>query len=216
MHVASPGGVARGSVRAVLAPMTPRSIALLATLAGCALTSKGDVLAVRWFDPETTRPRLTSAATGTPASRGRAVELGRVTAGANLRERIAYRDDAYEVGYYDDKRWTERPEVYVRRALARALFEEHGMRRALGGPAPVLEVEVLAFEELRGRPPVARIRLRVVLHDDRDALFERTVTVDRASRADAQGFEAIVEAMARALDAAGEEIAGETERALAP
>ncbi|MBX3259319.1 MAG: membrane integrity-associated transporter subunit PqiC [Labilithrix sp.] len=195
--------------------MTPRSIALLATLAGCALTSKGDVLAVRWFDPETSRPRLTSAAAGAAAGAGRAVELGRVTSGPSLRERIAYRDDAYEVGYYDDKRWTERPEVYVRRALARALFEDRGMRRALGGPAPVLEVEVLAFEELRGRAPAARIRLRVVLHDDRDALLERTFTVDRPVRAGAQGFEGIVEAMGRALDAAGEEIAGATARALA-
>ncbi|MBX3208891.1 MAG: membrane integrity-associated transporter subunit PqiC [Labilithrix sp.] len=195
--------------------MAPRSIVLVAMLSGCALTSKGDALAVRWFDPETPRTRLTSAAEGAPAhGPQRAVELGRVTSGGNLRERIAYRDDAYEVGYYDDKRWTERPEVYVRRALSRAMFEDRGMRRALGGPAPVLEVEVLAFEELRGESRAARIQLRVVLHDDRDALLERTILVDRPVRAGAKGFEGLVEAMAEALDAAGEEVANATARAL--
>jgi cholesterol transport system auxiliary component len=194
-------------------------LALTMALMGCggALTSKGEALDVRWFNPETVRPRLTSAA-GTPSARvgqGQELELGHVASGINLRERIAYRDAAYEVGFYDDKRWTERPEVYVRRALARTLFEERGMRRALAGQAPVLDVEVLSFEMLRGEVPSARIQLRMVVHDDRDAFLEKTLTVDRPMPPGSKGFEGLVQAMAQALDAAAEEVATQTSVALA-
>jgi cholesterol transport system auxiliary component len=115
---------------------------------------------------------------------------------------------------YDDKRWTERPEVYVRRALARTLFGEHGIRRTLTGQAPALEVEVLSFEELRGRPPTARIQLRILLHDHRAALLEQTITVDRAALPGDESFDAFVHAMAQALDAAAEQVVKEVERAL--
>ncbi|MDF2697868.1 MAG: hypothetical protein K0S65_6251 [Labilithrix sp.] len=194
-----------------------RSLALTMALMGCggALTSKGEALDVRWFNPETVRPRLTSASETAPAGAGQELELGHVASGINLRERIAYRDAAYEVGFYDDKRWTERPEVYVRRALARTLFEERGMRRALAGQAPVLDVEVLSFEMLRGETPSARIQLRMVVHDDRDAFLEKTLTVDRPMPPGSKGFEGLVQAMAQALDAAAEEVANQTSVALA-
>lgn len=177
---------------------------------GCALTSKADALAVRWYTPETNKPRLTSApasASAEPPPAQAAIELGRVTSGINLRERIAYRDAAYEVGYYDDKRWTERPELYVERALARTLFEERGMRRALAGQAPVLDVEVVSFEMLRRKTPVARVQLRVVVHDDRDSLFERTINVERQAEKGEDDFDAVVHAMAQALDAASDQVA---------
>ena len=188
--------------------------ALLPASVGCALTSKGDALSIRYFDPETASPRLTGASTGAQAQ-GKAVELGRVTSGANLRDRIAYRDAAFEMGFYDDKRWTERPEVYVRRELARTLFEERGMRRALAGQAPVLEVEVVSFEELRGASPSARIQLRILVHDDRDALLEKTITVDRPVVPGAKGFDGLVQAMAQALDAATEQVANEVAAVIA-
>jgi cholesterol transport system auxiliary component len=208
-------------------------------LACCALTSKGDALSIRYFDPETARPRITSAssaagsatatatttagessATGPSAARTRrgqgvAVELGRVSSGINLREKIAYRDAAFEVGFYDDKRWTERPEVYVRRELARTLFEERGMRRALAGQAPVLEVEVVAFEELRGSPASARIQLRILVHDDRDVFLEKTISVDRPVPATAKGFDGLVQAMAQALDVVADQVANEVASVLA-
>ena len=183
-------------------------------LAGCALTSKGDALAVRYFDPETARPRITSAAQPATQGQGMAVELGRVSSGINLREKIVYRDAAFEVGFYDDKRWTERPEVYVRRELARKLFEERGMRRALAGQAPVLEVEVVAFEELRGPPSAAHIQLRILVHDDRDAILEKTITADRPVAPGAKGFDGLVQAMAQALDAATDQVANEVAGAM--
>lgn len=182
------------------------TVALLGT--GCALTSKGDALAVRWYSPEVEKARLTSAAEGQPGASVPAIELGRVTSGINLRERIAFRDTAYEVGYFDDRRWTERPEVYVERALARTLFEERGMRRALAGQAPILDVEVLSFEVLRRETPAARVQLRIVLHDDHDALLERTLTVERAAPRGGD-FGTLVRAMAEALDQAAEEVAND-------
>jgi cholesterol transport system auxiliary component len=191
-------------------------LALALGVGGCALTSKGEPLNVRWFDPETVRPRLTSAtlAAGPAAPPAPAIELGRVTSGLDLREKIAYRDSAYEVGFYDDKRWTERPEVYVRRELGRTLYEERGIRRPIGGSGPILDVEVLSFEELRGPARAARIRLRMLIHDDRTTLLERTLTIDRPLRPGAKGFDAVVQAMAEALASAAEEVATETELVL--
>jgi cholesterol transport system auxiliary component len=193
-------GVARAAI--VVA-----SLALIGSTA-CALTSKAEALTVRYYDPESVAPvRLTSAGAPTAPQ----IEIGRVSSGVNLREKIAYRTTAFEVGFYDDRRWTERPEVYVRRALARTLFEEHGFTRALAGQAPTLDVEVVAFEELRGGArsagDVARVRLRVVLHDDRDALLEKTITVDRPVARGGEHFEAFARAMAEAMDAATHAIA---------
>ena len=187
---------------------------------GCALTSKADALSVRFFNPEQARPQLTSAqqnpaSPNAPArSGGAALELGRVSSGVHLRDKIAYRNAAFEVGYYEDKRWTERPEIFVRRALARTLFEEHGMRRTLGGQAPVLEVEVVAFEEVRHPVLAARIQLRIIVHDERSALLEKTITIDRPVPPGTTGIDGLVQAMAQALDAAAEEVATETDAAI--
>jgi cholesterol transport system auxiliary component len=181
--------------------------------------SKGDALAIRWYTPENVKTTLTSASAGPaviPESAPQ-LELGRVSSGINLREKIAYRDSAFEQGYYDDKRWTERPEVYVRRELERVLFEEHGLRRALAAQAPALEVEVVRFEEVIGPGSIhaARIQLKMVVHDERDALLEKTITVERPVNKNAKGFAGVVQAMAQALDAAAEEVAGEVKRVLA-
>jgi cholesterol transport system auxiliary component len=182
------------------------SVGLVLVLAGCALTSKSEVLDVHWYSPESVKTQLTSA---TPAQAGPELELGRVWAGRGLREKIAYRDSAHEIGYHEDKRWTERPEVYVRREIARTLFEERGMRRSVSGNAPVLDVEVLAFEEVRSPTPAARIQVRVVVHDDRESLLEKTITVERAAAS--KDFGALVQAMAQALDAVGDEVAREVQ-----
>lgn len=185
---------------------------LLACLSGCALTNKADALDIRWYTPENTKPRLTSATDGVIADSALQVQLGRVSSGINLREKIAYRESAYEQMFYEDKRWTERPEVFVRRALERSLFEEHGMRRALAAQAPSLEVEVVAFEEVLRPVHAARVALKVVIHDGKDSLLEKTVTVERPVPADAPGFTGVAQAMAVALDVAAEEITSDTVR----
>lgn len=175
---------------------------VLLLLTGCALTSKGDALNIRWFSPEQIKPRITSAAAQAPAQG--AVELGRVSSGFHMREKIMYREATYELGFYEDRRWTERPEVFVRRELARTLYEERGFTRAISGAAPVVDVEVIAFEELRmPRVRAARVQLRVIFHDGRDVLSEETITIDKPFEKN----EEFVSAMAEALDAAAGAVA---------
>lgn len=182
---------------------------LILFLSGCALTNKADALDIRYFTPEHVRPRLTGAAD----ARGPALRLGRVTSGLHLREPIAYRDGTYEVGYYEDRRWTERPDLYVRRELGRVLFEEHGFRRVVSGDAPTLDVEVIAFEEVKTRElHAARVVVRVLLVSDR-VLLEDTITVDEPVAASAP-IDEVVSAMARALDGMSDRVAREVGQVL--
>jgi cholesterol transport system auxiliary component len=204
--------------RSMLALALTAAAALIGT-GGCALTSKADVVNIRYFSPEVVRPRLTGAgASAAPAAPNDAVEvrLGRVSSGPNLRERIAYRDAAYELGYYDDWRWTERPETFVRRELGRTMFEEHGFHRVLGGSAPSLEIEVIAFDDVRlpsGR--AARVQLKVILFEDTGVVYEDTFAVDKPVGGDKPKIEDVVAAMASALEAVAEQVATRTGRELA-
>jgi len=184
--------------------------------AGCALTSKADVMDVRYFTPEHVKPRLTGEGVKRAAS-PLEVRLGRVSSGANLRERIAYRDSAYEIGYYEDRRWTERPETFVRRELGRTLFEERGFRHAVGGVAPTLDAELVSFDEVRlpGDKRAARVQLKVVLYEDYAVLFEDTITVDRPVNGTKPKIEDVVAAMAEALDVAAEQVADRVATSLA-
>ena len=141
---------------------------------GCALTGKGDALSPRYFSPE-------QSALQRPAPSGQHFELqlGQVSSASHLDERIAYRLSGSEVGFYDDRRWTELPEVYLRRALERELFEQRGLERMVGGTAPTLEVELTGFEELRGKNSRARVTLRFTLRDERRSLLESRINVER-------------------------------------
>ena len=185
----------------------------------CALTSKAEVVDVRYFNPERIDPRIDRAApaaapqTTIPTLR---LRLGRVSSGPNLRERIAYRNSAYELGYYEDLHWTERPEVYVRREFGRSLFETHALRRVLTGAAPTLDVELIAFDEVRLKASrVARIQLKVILYDDAGVIFEDTLTIDRPVTGENPTIEDVVAAMAIALDAASEQVALRVQQSLA-
>jgi ABC-type uncharacterized transport system auxiliary subunit len=193
---------------------------LVAGASGCALTSKAEVVEIRYFSPEQVKPHLTGAdaslAPAAPAPNDALeVRLGRVSSGPNLRERIAFRGAAYELGYYEDWRWTERPETFVRRELGRTLFEEHGMHRVFGGAAPTLDVEVISFDDLRlqtGR--AARVQLKVILGADDGVIWEDTITVDRAVSVEKPKIEDVVGAMAVALDAASEQVTAKVQQAL--
>lgn len=189
-------------------------VVLCLLLSGCALTNKSDALDVRWFTPEHVKTQITSARTDQSAKLP--LELGRVRAGSQLREKIVFRDARWEVGFYEDRRWTERPEEYVRRALGRTLFEERGFERSISDPnAAVLEVELLGFEELRAKPVhAARVQLRMILHDGRDVLHEETVTVDKPLPENDASMEAFVAAMAEALDASAAIVADRTQAVL--
>jgi cholesterol transport system auxiliary component len=190
-----------------LAVALPLAIAVTSA-SGCALLSRGSAMEPRWFTPEVAR-----ATEGIPEMQPtRDLHLGRVTSGATISLRIAFSDGMYEVGYYDDRRWTERPELYVRRALDRALFEEGRFQRAPMSGGPSLDVDVLKFEEVKGATThAARVALHLVLSTDR-VLLERTVTVSEPAAG--EPFDAFVAAMALVLGTTATEVARDVGQAL--
>jgi cholesterol transport system auxiliary component len=204
----------------------PTAVALCAAgvafaASACALMSKAELVDIRYFSPERVKSRRTGedpvlvaplAAPNGPLQ----LRLGRVSSGPNLRERIAYRDAAYELGYYQDLRWTERPETYVRRALGRSLFEAHGLHRVLSGEAPTLDVEVIAFDDLRLKTErAARVQLNVILYQGNNVILEDTLTVDHPVAGQKPEIEDVIAAMAAALDAVADQVALRVQKALA-
>jgi len=173
------------------------------SLPACALLGKNDPVVPRYFTPEyegdparsTLRPDLQ-------------LRLGRVQGWAHVRERLATRNSAREIVYSEDRQWTERPEIYLRRALARTLFEERGVVASLSSRAVTLEVELIAFEEV-GRPHQARMQAFFVLRDDRVGLLEETITVELpvASGAHTDEARAAVDGLSQVLQAGVTQIA---------
>jgi cholesterol transport system auxiliary component len=187
-------------------------LALSLTAVGCALTQKATPAAARYFSPE-----LPSGKSPSSTSLGPALELrlGRITAGAHLRERIVFRDSKYELGFYEDLRWTERPDTYLRRALSQVLFSELGLRSVLSGAAPVLDVELVRFEEVRQPRHVAALELSFALRDERVVRRAQTVTIElpipETDKSAAAGVMAATlgEALRSAVAQLGERIRGD-------
>lgn len=181
-------------------------LAGLAFVSACALLSKSDPIVPRYFTPET-------ATGGDPvAETGLELRLGRVNADEYLKDKIVHRDSTYEVGYYEERLWTDKPEAYVRRALARAIFGHRGVREVVSGVGTTLDVDVVAFEEVRTPRHVGRVELAFVLYDDRVVRLSRSIAVERPI-ADSKGdgaAVAAVEAIGEALDAAVDGIADAT------
>jgi cholesterol transport system auxiliary component len=179
--------------------MTPTRawwILALSPQIGCALFLKSDPFVPRYFSPETA---TTSASPIAPS--GLELRLGRVNAADYLRDRIVFRDSAYEVGYYEERRWTETPESYVRRELGRALFDRRGVRQIMYGAGSTLDVDVIAFEEVRGPAHVGRVELTYVVVGDRTVQFAHSITVERpiANTTASAAADSIVQALGRAL-----------------
>jgi uncharacterized lipoprotein YmbA len=187
--------------------MKPILLALF--LSGCALTSKATPVDFRYFSPE--------AMNAHPAKReaGPALRLGRITSSATLRTRIVHRDSEWELGTYETLRWTDNPEVYVRHALSRALFDETPLTPAVGGSAPAVDVEVSAFEEVRrGRARAGRVQLRWVLHDDRSTLGSGVITSEKDAAGD--DIEHVVAAIASAMNDASGRVASAVAKEMKP
>jgi uncharacterized lipoprotein YmbA len=183
---------------------------LFVVLAGCALTSKAAPLAPRYFSPE-----LREESSPHPAANaGLELRLGRIEAAAHLEQRLAYRSDESELGYYDSWRWTEPPEAYLERALVQQLFEQRGLVRVVSGPAPTLDVELSSFEELRSGAARARVELRLSLRDERRSLLERTLRVEQAMAPGAPADAPL--RLTRALSAALEQAVGELAALVTP
>ena len=182
---------------------------------GCALTSKADALSPRFFSAE-----LETRAAELPEPEGAPLELrlGQVEAASHLEERISYRLNGAELGYYEDRRWTEAPEHYLRRALERELFERRHIRRVVSGPGATLDVELTAFEELRRPPARVRLALSYTLHDARQSSLERSLVIERplADVDEPDRAQQVAAALGIALGAAVAEISDQVVRKLPP
>jgi cholesterol transport system auxiliary component len=200
-----------GSSRAKSSPTRSPSWLLCAVTAlataGCALTSKSEPLAPRYFSPE--RSGEVKRPSARPLASIAELRLGRINGASHLDERLVYRDSDYELGYYAERRWTEAPEEYLARRLTRALFEERGLRHVIGGTAPTLEAELIAFEEVRSPKRVARVQVAVRLLDHRLVRWEETLTIDQPVAQGRHGdlADATVAALGMALTALVDRIA---------
>lgn len=186
---------------------------LLGLLGNCALTGKGDALYPRYFSPEADAE---SGAVSVPAGPPLALRLGQVDAASHVQERFAYRLEPSELSYYEERRWTEPPERYLRRALERELFQRRGIRRTVSGPGATLDIELTAFEELRTSPARVRLALSFSLHDDRQSQLERHVVVERPLPASSQAASArdVTAALSLALNAAVLDVSEQVAREL--
>jgi cholesterol transport system auxiliary component len=149
-------------------------VLLVSTVPGCALLSKSEPMVPRYFSLEpAAEPRASAAPTDLQ------LRLGPVTSGSEIRQNLVVRDAAQELSYSEERRWTEKPEAYLRRALSQELFERRGVRRVISGPSLSIEVELVSFEEVK-RPAgsAARVAATVILHDERVVRMERTLTVE--------------------------------------
>ncbi|HTV20859.1 MAG TPA: ABC-type transport auxiliary lipoprotein family protein [Polyangiaceae bacterium] len=185
--------------------MNRASLVLLFALPlGCAFTSKGEALTPRYFSPALEAAPRAAEGNGAPPE----LRIGRIEPAAYLEERIAYRVNDSELAYYEDRRWTEPPEQFVRRALESALFETHTFQRIISGAAPTLDVEVLGFDEVREAKPRARLSLLISLRDERRSLLERTITLESPLdlAGDNDAGRALARAMADALSRATRDI----------
>jgi ABC-type uncharacterized transport system auxiliary subunit len=187
---------------------------LLGSLAsGCALLTKADPLTPRYFsaEPSGTGPASGDSVRAAPSENSvpnRELKLGRVTSASYLAERLVFRESSYELGFYEDRRWTEKPEAYFRRALSRALYEQGGFRRVLSGAGLTLDCELVEFAELKSPAHIARARANFVLYDSRSVRTEATVTVELpiAAGKEQAGAAASVAALSLALTSAVDQI----------
>jgi cholesterol transport system auxiliary component len=169
----------------------------LGTLSACALLSKADPMVPRYFTPESDESSATPVA---PRVEPQRLRLGAVDSGSQLRDRMMFRSTAHELGYYADRRWTERPEAYLRRGLVRVLFEERGLLRVDAG-SPTLDAELVAFEVRHSAQPTVRVQVVIALDDARAGKLSRTITVDQPVRSSVGTDDAAaeVEALGSAL-----------------
>ncbi|HEY3801064.1 MAG TPA: ABC-type transport auxiliary lipoprotein family protein [Kofleriaceae bacterium] len=171
-------------------------------VAGCALTSHSTPVELRYFTP------LANTAPAVPAATAPAtpLRLGRIVPSSLLRTRIVHRDSSVELVPYETLRWSDPPETYVRRALAHALFDTRAFDEVVGGNGPVLDVDVLAFEEdRRGDRRFGRVVLGYQLRSDERVVAHGVVAVEREARS--PQIDAVVTAVGDALSAAAAELA---------
>lgn len=170
----------------------------LTVLAGCALATKSPPVTVRYYSPP--------LADGSESRSQRpSARLARISAASHLGYAIAYRTSPVELQLHDLDRWTDTPDIYVKRALEQRLAHNPSGRS--------LDVEVLAFEELHS-PPSGRVQLSYTIRTDERVLASDIVTVVRSARSERRAD--VVVAIGHALDAAADQIAARVAHAVQP
>jgi len=178
---------------------------------GCALTEKGEALDVRYYAAEPGAREAAAAIAPVPGDDGVArarvlLRVGRISASSHLGKKLIYRTSSVDVGIQEDRRWTERPDEYLRRSLDSVLFGETAVTKSLAGAAPTLDVELIAFEEIRtGAERRGRVEIRYALHDEREVLVSDSVLVE--IKAASERPEDVVRAISIALTQASKQIA---------
>lgn len=168
-------------------------------LSACALTSRAAPFEIRYFAPNVAARSVTTTSARASVTAPPKVCVRQITSSEFLRNPLVYRVSTYEVGSYDDRRWTEYPEVYLRRSLDHALFDGGRFVEGQPGRCPTLDVELLGFEELRrGDARAGRVQLVYRLFDGDRVVASEVVTIER----DAGGTEPadIVAAIGTALE----------------
>jgi cholesterol transport system auxiliary component len=188
----------------MLAPRTIIAVLVLLPACSSALFRKSEPLDVRYFSP----PSAAAAEPALPSGEPRPeLRLGRISAAPHLGKRIAFRSGAHEVGYYEKLRWTESPDEYVRWDLVQTLFEREGLTRVVSGGGPTLDVELVAFEEVKEPRHLARVVLNATLVDGRLERYGRTFVIERPIEGGAA--EDTVAALASALHEGVERVAAD-------
>ena len=130
-------------------------------LSACALFRHPD--APRFFDPEPAARALAPAEPAGASSVKVPVRLGPVRSSSYRRDRIVWRASEFELGLYEDRRWTDLPSHYVERALARELYERRGISRPGAQPAATLLADVVAFDDVIAPTREAYVAIFVTL-----------------------------------------------------
>ena len=143
-----------------------------------------------------------AAAEGAPASAaaGR-LRLRTVASAAYLDEGVAWRSGV-QVGVRPGVRWAERPEVVLQRVVLAQLFSGGRLVRTEALDAPLLDVELLAFEELLDEGgDVALVELRARLLDEsRDEVLSFELQSRQPLGRDGDRTEALARALGAGLD----------------
>ena len=183
--------------------------ALILVLTSCALTSRSAPLELEYYTPDA--PASPAVSSRVVSDRAPRVRLGRVSLPLDMREQIFARTSAVELLKYDHRRWTDAPDVFVRSALRRALFERGALTEAATGVALRLEIDVIAFEERRVPYLAGHVRLAYRIIDEGDVVSRGIVDVARPACTAA--FDAVVIAIGAALDEASTRVARAVETA---
>jgi cholesterol transport system auxiliary component len=184
------------------------SALLLLSTSSCAFLFKSDAKEPRYYSPDPLEPAdaPVNAASKPDSNPAFKLRLRAVRAAAHLKQRIVFRDSETKLGFYEERRWTELPEDYLRRRLSESLFEARKVQRVIAGPAATLEVEMVAFEEVRVPRRVGRVQIMYLLHDGNLVRFQETLTVERPIAYDGDDEDksaaAAVQAIGLALGAA--------------